>query len=167
MKVLRSISLWQPWAWAIAHAGKDTENRSWPPPSWLVGSYLAIHASRRWDEESARGLERVMGIKVGRPPVLGAIVAVARVAGVHDGTDDPTDAGGLQLAAPRGRCPTKEHPEGSPWYAPGSVAWLLEDVTAIEPVPCKGAQKLWVVPEAIAAQVRLRWKEARARAAAS
>ena len=30
MSTLPALSIRQPWAWAIVHAGKDIENRSWP-----------------------------------------------------------------------------------------------------------------------------------------
>ena len=55
---MKAISVRQPWAWAIIHAGKDVENRS--PDTiarWksLVGQRIAIHASslmplRQWEE---------------------------------------------------------------------------------------------------------------------
>jgi hypothetical protein len=28
---MRALSIRQPWAWAILHAGKDIENRDWKP----------------------------------------------------------------------------------------------------------------------------------------
>lgn len=32
----RCLTLRQPWAWAVCHAGKDVENRGWPVPSVLL-----------------------------------------------------------------------------------------------------------------------------------
>ena len=32
----RALTLKQPWAWAISHAGKDVENRTWPVPPKLL-----------------------------------------------------------------------------------------------------------------------------------
>lgn len=40
----RALSIRQPWAWAILHAGKDIENRSWQ--THYRGRFL-IHASKR------------------------------------------------------------------------------------------------------------------------
>jgi DNA polymerase-1 len=40
-----ALTVWQPWAWAIAMGFKLIENRSWPPPRWLIGRELAIHAA--------------------------------------------------------------------------------------------------------------------------
>lgn len=30
--IVKALSVRQPWAWAIVHAGKDVENRNWPTP---------------------------------------------------------------------------------------------------------------------------------------
>ncbi len=38
-----AISIQQPWAWAILHAGKDVENRTWECPGELPRR-LVIHA---------------------------------------------------------------------------------------------------------------------------
>ena len=40
---MKVISIRQPWAWAIIHAGKDIENRSWPTK--FRGRVL-VHASK-------------------------------------------------------------------------------------------------------------------------
>ncbi len=41
---LHAITMAGPWAWTIFHRGRDVENRTWEPPEWLVGQWLAIHA---------------------------------------------------------------------------------------------------------------------------
>jgi hypothetical protein len=46
--LLRAISIRQPWAWAVIHAGKDVENRSATAPRQFksaVGQRVLIHAS--------------------------------------------------------------------------------------------------------------------------
>ncbi len=40
---MKALSIRQPWAWAIVHAGKDIENRSWP--TRLRGQFL-VHAAK-------------------------------------------------------------------------------------------------------------------------
>ena len=40
---MRAISVRPPWAWAILHAGKDIENRTWKTK--LRGT-IAVHASQ-------------------------------------------------------------------------------------------------------------------------
>ena len=49
---MRGLTLHQPWAWAIAHAGKNVENRTWAPPAYMIGERIAIHAGKRFDEEA-------------------------------------------------------------------------------------------------------------------
>jgi hypothetical protein len=41
---MKAISLWQPWAWAILHAGKDVENRVWRT---IHRGPLLLHAAKR------------------------------------------------------------------------------------------------------------------------
>jgi hypothetical protein len=144
---LHALTLIQPWAWAIAYAGKDVENRSWHPPRWLVGNHLAIHAGKKIDEESIEMLAIELELAVPRPIVTGAIVAVARVLGDFESADT--------LLA------TRRYPGGTPWYVEGAIGWMLDDVVAIEPVPCRGAQGLWPVPHDVVPIVRERWEEAR------
>ncbi len=50
---MKAISIKQPWAWAIIHAGKDVENRTWAP-GLKEDNYrgpLLIHASKSFDTE--------------------------------------------------------------------------------------------------------------------
>lgn len=47
------------------------------------------------------------------------------------------------------------HLDDDPWWT-GPVGWLFEDVVEIEPVPCRGAQRLWTVPPEVEHVVRLR-----------
>jgi hypothetical protein len=137
--MLRALTLVQPWAWAIAHADKRVENRTWLPPRALVGAYLAIHAGKGFDKHAQWKL-----VQHGyEPPALhvhGAIVAVARVKGTV-----------------RERDPNVHD---DPWFC-GPIGWQLDEVrTFAEPVPCRGAQGLWTVPDDVLAVVRARWRNA-------
>jgi len=42
--IYKALSLWQPWAHAVIHLGKDVENRTWPTHH---RGPLLIHASQR------------------------------------------------------------------------------------------------------------------------
>ena len=49
---MKILSIRQPWAWAIIHAGKDVENRSWPTK---VRGRVLVHAGLKqthddWDD---------------------------------------------------------------------------------------------------------------------
>ena len=100
---MRALSVRPPWAWAIAHADKRIENRSWRT------SYrgpLAIHASQKFVGSEAAELERILGYEL--DPTMfkrGAFIAVA----------DLVDVVKAEAIKP------------SPWLC-GPYAWLLEDV---------------------------------------
>lgn len=47
-KVMKVLSIQQPWAWAICNAGKDIENRNWPTN--FRGEFL-IHAGKKYDPD--------------------------------------------------------------------------------------------------------------------
>jgi hypothetical protein len=40
------------------------------------------------------------------------------------------------------------------WHAPDSFGWKLADIQRFAPIPCKGAQGLWNVPEEQAQRIR-------------
>lgn len=135
---MRALTLWRPWPWAILHGGKDIENRPWACPRSLVGVPIALHAGKVWDEETAEEfaapgewhLEGFPPRKADHPE--GAIVGLATVARVlHESSL-------IDRADPA---------RSSRWFM-GPWGWVLRDVIALpEPVPCRGAQGLWPVPE--------------------
>ncbi|PZD70478.1 hypothetical protein C1752_12049 [Acaryochloris thomasi RCC1774] len=115
---LAVITVHRPWGYAIAHLGKDIENRSWCPRI-PVGSFLAIHNGMKWDADGEWLLRQNYGEKLPdrNSDPAGAIVAISQFDGcVREGE--------------------------SPWFA-GPVGWKLKDVVAIEPVYCRGQQGLW------------------------
>lgn len=146
---MNAFTIHQPWAWAIAHAGKCYENRGWPPPAWAIGHPLAIHASKVCDEFDAASLERDLGITIPRPLATGAVVAVAMLAGWTSVEPECRLPGGGFVA---------NLPEA--WWS-GPIGWILDDVVALpSPVPCRGLQKLWRLPEDVAAEVSHQWGKA-------
>jgi hypothetical protein len=44
---MKALTIWQPWASLILVGAKPYEFRGWPPPKWLIGRRLAIHAGMR------------------------------------------------------------------------------------------------------------------------
>jgi hypothetical protein len=145
MSKLHGITLHRPWAWAIAHSTKRVENRTWKP-TIAVGSYLAIHAGKTWDEDAANNIAAEIDpkcpLKAEEHPM--GIVAVARLARVID-------------------CSREDVPEDQAQWTVGPHAWLLDNVTALRsPIECRGAQGLWVIEEGLLARVREAWGAARA-----
>ena len=99
---MRGITLWQPWASAVALAVKKIETRTW------LTQYrgpLAIHAARRWRPQQARFYAlhektlRRAGLDVERPLPLGEIIAVVELGAIVGSylccIDDGVRMGGL------------------------------------------------------------------------
>jgi hypothetical protein len=107
-----ALSVRQPWAWAIIHAGKDIENRAWTrvPKSWREKrGRVAIHAARgmtRREYENARRFMDGLGVEV--PPAhelrRGGIIGSVEIAGIVEQSDSPWFAG------PLGLVPRNPHP---------------------------------------------------------
>jgi hypothetical protein len=135
---MKALSLWQPWATAIACGAKKIETRSW---STNYRGPIAIHAAKTWNDQCALAY----GTLVDREDFyqllpkdddgrlhelpLGAIVAYAELVDV---------TGVINLI---GKLTPLEQSLGN--YSEGRYGWILEDVKLIVPVPAKGRQGLW------------------------
>lgn len=135
------LTTWQPWAGLIADSYKTVENRSWMTHhTGLLAIHAASGAGPRADQEQAIATAaRLAGLTrdvVERSmEVRGAVVAVARLTGVCS----------LSLDVPPGEPPACGC---GPWAFPGQRHFRLADVLALpEPVPCRGAQRLWQLPD--------------------
>ena len=102
---IKALSVRQPWAWAIIHAGKDIENRSWR--SSTVRGRVAIHASKgmgRAEYNESANFIKMLTDSVPQAPALergGIIGSVEIVDGVRS-SPSPWFFGpfGLVLANP-------------------------------------------------------------------
>lgn len=126
---MRALTVWQPWASAIAAAAtvldaKGTENRGWAiPPGPLM-----IHAGKKLDEDACRlphvrrvlkaaGWQRISDLP------RGALLCVVNVTGSHRST---------------GCCPL--------WGQPGQYHNQLTVIRELPaPIPMRGYQKLWTI----------------------
>lgn len=134
---IRCISLWQPWATAIAVGLKKIETRDW---TTSARGRVAIHAAKRWtrDQEDFLmwRLERGDPLPSAALMPRGAIVAVATIVAVR-----PTDELDPVISE-------RERDYGN--YQPGRFGWLLEDVTELGvAIPWKGSQGFFAVPRDI------------------
>jgi hypothetical protein len=158
---VKAISLWQPWASAIALGAKRIETRDW------ATSYrgpLAIHAAKRciksefeefedsceWKGALDRGPFPFDVLDLSLEP-FGCIVAVCRLAQCY-----PTHAIADHLLHEtqyrewdKDRCyGWTEYNMGN--FGPGRFGWILEDVRPLaKPIPFRGAQRLFEVPDSI------------------
>jgi len=148
-----AITLTRPWAAMCTIGPKDIENRDWTPPPGMVGQRVAIHAGLKFDYadwELCKELMQKLGIEWwdNRPlmalnSVASAIVGTAVIAGVVD--KDVPGSGTRTDAIPNAAT--------SPWFF-GRYGWLLTERQAIAaPVPVRGYQKLWHMPDDVAAAV--------------
>lgn len=142
---MKALSLTQPWAWLVVHAGKDIENRRWNTK--FRGEFL-IHAAKGMkaaDYDSAYGLAGRLGVatlSIPRPHKLerGGIVGMARIVDVVT----PVEAGGHR------------------WHFPEHFGFVLADVRPIPFIPCKGALGFWDAPEHVMASLHHVWTAERA-----
>jgi hypothetical protein len=129
---VRAISLWQPWASAIALGKKQIETRSWT--SHYRGP-IAIHASVRWTQAQRDFCKTHLTWSLHTIP-FGAFIAVADLVDIV-----PTQ--GLEVS-------DLERLWGD--YSPGRYAWLLRDVRPLpEPIRRKGAQRFFNFPDRLLA----------------
>ena len=135
MSLNRALTIAQPYAHLIVTGAKRVENRSWPT---RVTGPIAIHAgkSRKWLELSADGTRD----KDYDLPV--SVMAFGAVVGVAD----------LVACLPIDEIRRGDHDQRFPWlrdheHTEGPFCFVLENVRRIEPVPLRGAQGFFFVPD--------------------
>ena len=133
MTAMKALTVCQPYAELIARGLKPIENRTWPT---AYRGPIAIHAGKSREWMDPEDLEAYPAM------AFGAVVAVARVVACLKYDD----------VAPwpnRWRHLRQHEHAGGPW------CWVLEDVRRLPvPLPCRGAQGLWELPEAVDAVAR-------------
>jgi hypothetical protein len=131
--IMKAISIRPPWAWAILHAKKDVENRTWKTN---MRGTVAIHASqtmsRSYYESAVKEIKRLAAsAKV--PPyeamVRGAIVGLVDVVGCEERTQ-------------------------SKWHVHNHYGFVLANPRALlKAIPCNGRLNFWEVPHGIARRI--------------
>jgi hypothetical protein len=124
---MKALSIHQPWAWAILHAGKNVENRGWPT---RYRGPLLIHASKTrssYDREAQIDWVKVYGVAL--PPW--EELTVGALLGIVDLID----------------CLPTEGVDSSPWVE-GPLCWVLANPRPFpEPVSLRGMQGLFDVSD--------------------
>ena len=151
---LRAFSVMQPWAWAITHAGKDYENRSWVFPFYWLNKPFAIHASSTFHAEGYEWLKRgnyPLEVPLPRQTefAMSAIVGIALIDRCVTRFKKDGRGGEVEIAT------------GSPWFDLSNqpYGWHFAKVLGVEPVACSGSRGLWFVPHEIAESVLKRYIE--------
>lgn len=125
---LRAITLHQPWAWAILHAGKTVENRTWPLARWATGKWIALHAGapQRTEADDAEWIRTTFGLHVPANTGRGLV-------------------GLVKFGMPRPPVARRTQPEHQWEFGPW--CWPITDRLALpSAIPIRGAQGFWVVP---------------------
>ena len=138
---MTAISLWEPWATAIAIGAKQIETRGW------ATSYrgpVAIHAAQTRKhaefifEPEVQPIFAAAGIVHAADLSFGCVVATARLVACWRTEDE------------RGGITAQERLFGN--YEDGRFGWVLRDIVRLPvPIPARGYQGFW------------EWKEADAR----
>ena len=147
------LSIWQPWAMAIALGSKRIETRHWYTPH---RGPLAIHAAKHWTLEERGLLQEPEWIGALQPVTrempdipLGAIVAVCDLVDcrrVESFSDGELLCALLPVWDFEGHHKWTENDMGN--FEPGRFGWVLANVRALEvPIPYRGMQGLFDVPD--------------------
>lgn len=151
-----ALSVRQPWAWAIIHAGKDIENRSWQAVNWGLNQRgrVAIHASKGIGRDEYDDARDTINQILKAHPASGfecpAAIDLLRggIIGTVDVVDVVTDSDSDWFFGPRGLVLRNPAPcEFIPAVgALGYFSWKPAD-KSIVPVPAK-----WMLPAAAPAE---------------
>lgn len=129
----KGLSIIQPWASAIAFAGKDIENRTWRTK---YRGPLAIHASGKFRSHDLALMRRVVR-GGGKRPLLDWINHGRRRFGLEE--EERPECSQIVAIAMLVDCVEKS---SSPWFF-GDWGWKLEGVIPIEPIPWTGGLGIW------------------------
>lgn len=137
-----ALTLQTPWPFAFTDLGKRIENRPWAPrPSRLrPGDTFALHGGKTPGEDIQRMRLGHLAHELKRCPW-----------GVYERYQESyRDIEGIFALAIFGGIVTESD---SPWFV-GPKGWTIPRLAVLpEPVPCRGAQGLWRVPDGIIDQV--------------
>jgi len=152
---MKALSLTQPWATLLVLSEKEWETRSWPT---AYRGALAIHASLtfpQWARALCKdrgyyhfGVLLKHGLR-GRDLPLGSIIGVCELVDCI-----PTDRLSLLPTGKRDTIVITKQEFGFGDFGHGRYAFKMANALRLEvPIPCKGALKLWEVPQEVEAQI--------------
>lgn len=126
-ELLPCVSVRQPWAWLIVNGYKPVENRDWPT---RFRGRLLIHASGTVTQRDYRETVASLRDHGLAPPELPDLAHIERggIVGIVNMTDCLPEV-------------------DSPWYVPGSYAWMMANARPLPFVPWKGRLGFFNVPE--------------------
>jgi hypothetical protein len=163
---MKAISLWQPWASLCVIGAKHFETRHWATPH---RGPILIHAAKKWntqlrctvkDEPFATALKGHVGnfspgsyVYTSIP--LGMIVGVCDIVQMYEATGTPTIQPSVWWAGGPHKDPFVLGPTEMAFgdFHKGRWAWRLENPRRFpQPIPYRGRQQLFDVPDEIVAE---------------
>lgn len=120
------LTVRQPWAWLILHAGKDIENRTWPTK---LRGRVWIHAAKGMTVDEYWDARRFVS----------SIYDAARLGHISIPDGARLQRGGIIGAVDIVDCVSSSE---SPWFC-GPWGFTLANPTPCELVPCRGALGFW------------------------
>jgi hypothetical protein len=129
---MKALTIRQPWAWAILHAGKNVENRNWPTQH---RGWTALHAAKGMTADEYT--EACQVISIATPGVfIPAFEEFTRgaVIGLMNIIDCVSD---MQ----------------SPWFF-GDYGFVIGDIKILTPIPCNGKLNFWNTDFATTNEIR-------------
>lgn len=130
---MKALSIRQPWAWAILHAGKDIENRDWPTK---FRGTVAVHAAKGMtNDEYQLAREFMIDAGVAAPDIpLAHAIRRGAIIGLVDIIDCVDESDSL-------------------WFC-GHYGFILANPRPLPtPIPCSGTLNFWNVPVEIGRQI--------------
>ncbi|SEO65693.1 ASCH domain-containing protein [Nitrosovibrio sp. Nv6] len=127
---MKALSIRQPWAWLILHAGKDIENRNW---STQLRGRVLIHAAKGMTrDEYSDGIDFI--VDQGLPPLPFDLPSFEQI-----------ERGGIIGSAEIVDCVADSE---SPWFI-GKFGFVLRDPKPLPFIPWRGQLGFFDIPDTV------------------
>lgn len=141
---MKTLTVRQPFAWAIARGHKPIENRGWTTE---YRGPLAIHAAKKWDDGGEHTLREVVHLvraQGGHLPKTPAHDMPYFDIGLVIATVDLIDICRKSLDADPITCDYSKLCDCGPWAQPGQAHWKFTRARVLaEPITARGRLMLW------------------------
>lgn len=151
---MKALTLIQPMGWAIVHGTKRIENRPRDLPKSMRGveTVVVVHSGKKWSDEYANTVSRIMGVtsigNVKEPSIVGLMRLTGRVFKY-----DKERLAELQFDDLPLRVGDDGQRRLDDWFS-GPFGYEIASAVAFPgPIPCKGMLGFWTVPLEIEEQI--------------
>lgn len=151
-----ALTLIRPWPMAFLWYGKRVENRGWWCPVTAFQDRIALHAGKKYDEQAARTIARIVTERdFGNYPESNRIAAYSSILdNLHREPYPPMSVFATAFVSDQQPYSHDNEFLTLDPFAFGPICWLTTDLVEVEPVECRGAQKLWKLPTDVEARLK-------------